>query len=63
MRHCCKECGFYDGGHGGTGGCHRYAPRPGEQAETWPVVTDSTWCGEFEVDFAARSRVAGSDLD
>ena len=28
--------------------CKRYAPRPGQARQEWPIVWEDDWCGEFE---------------
>jgi hypothetical protein len=59
--HTCKSCEFFQylpgeedgmGPQGGMGECHRNAPRPtigdSSQSVTWPRISDSDWCGEYD---------------
>jgi hypothetical protein len=59
----CPDCRFCSKvPNNALGTCHRYAPRPGERTETWPVVTADMWCGEFEPNYSARAA-EGSAID
>ena len=49
----CKKCKYWETPEteGDYGRCHRYAPRPGAEANYvvyWPMTSDVDGCGEYD---------------
>lgn len=48
MKRMCRYCRFSESIGDGAMRCRRYAPRPGQGRNGWPIVWEYDWCGEFE---------------
>ena len=43
----CRECRFAERLEEAMR-CRRYAPRPGQERNGWPIVWENDWCGEWK---------------